>query len=541
MASGKTLKTTIAIGGKLLPSFNTAFGSVNSQMMKANARTASLAKTNSRLTSSYKTLGYAAKAAAIGVAYGAASMVSKGIQLSSDLAESQNVIDVTFGESKKAIGDWAKTAQNAYGLSELAAKQYTGTMGAMLKSTGLSGDAIVGMSTDLAGLAGDFASFYNLSNEEAFTKIRSGISGETEPLKQLGIDMSVANLQAYALSKGIKGNYSDMNAATKAALRYSYLMSVSADAQGDFTRTSESFANQQRLLKLNMEKVSMTLSSGLVPVLAKMFNVINNKLEKVDMDKVADKITAFGTIAFNVMSKIYSFTTNNWPVIKTALQLAAAYLIANKIAMIGFMAVTNAGKIKVFASNLLWWISSLNQSRKAIGLIKTAQLAWNLVMTANPVGAVTMAIFALGTAIYALYKNWDKVVSFFKKSWETIKKIFGDTSDANTRATARASTTAGRGMRRYARGGFASVPSIFGEAGPEVAIPLNKTPRSISLLNRTAAILGIGGGGISFSPIIYVDGGKGNVEGQVSSGIRAAYPEFERIIDKYREGREVYA
>ena len=171
------------------------------------------------------------------------------IDYASDLAEVQNVVDVAFGESSEKINEWAKTTLNAYGLNQLSAKRYAGTMGAMLKSAGLSGDAVDTMSMRITELSGDMASFYNLSGDEAFGKIRAGISGETEPLKQLGINMSVANLEAFALSQGIKTAYADMSQGQQVLLRYNYLLQTTADAQGDFARTSDSYANQTKLLQ----------------------------------------------------------------------------------------------------------------------------------------------------------------------------------------------------------------------------------------------------------------------------------------------------
>ena len=129
------------------------------------------------------------------IARKALDTIKTGIDYASDLAEVQNVVDVTFGSATEAINSWSKECLAAYGMNEVSAKRYAGTIGAMLKSSGLAGDAIVDMSKDMVGLAGDMASFYNLDLETAFEKIRSGISGETEPLKQLGINMSVANLR----------------------------------------------------------------------------------------------------------------------------------------------------------------------------------------------------------------------------------------------------------------------------------------------------------------------------------------------------------
>lgn len=189
----------------------------------------------------------------------------KAVDYASDLQEVQNVVDVTFGNSANTINEWAKAAGNAYGQSELQAKKYNGTMGAMLKSMGLADDQVLQMSTSMTGLTGDMASFYNLPMDEAFEKIRSGISGETEPLKQLGVNMSVANLEAYALAQGITKSYDSMTQAEQATLRYNYLMQATADAQGDFTRTGDSYANQVRKMELATANLSNTVGQILLP------------------------------------------------------------------------------------------------------------------------------------------------------------------------------------------------------------------------------------------------------------------------------------
>ncbi len=211
-----------------------------------------------------------AGAAAVG-ALGAAGVAS--VKLASDLTEVQNVVDVTFGKNADTINKWAKNAATSFGLSELQAKKFNGTMGAMLKSMGLSDDAVLDMSTSMTGLAGDFASFYNLPIEEAFQKIRSGISGETEPLKELGINMSVANLEAYALSQGIDKSYDSMTQAEQAALRYNFLMAASADAQGDFARTNDSLANQLRIAQLEVQNLGGAIGMSLLPMAQEMLDV----------------------------------------------------------------------------------------------------------------------------------------------------------------------------------------------------------------------------------------------------------------------------
>lgn len=223
----------------------------------------------------FKALGSAIKSAVSGFA----SFAKEGINLASDLGEVQNVVDTTFGSSgAKEIETFAKSAATSFGMSELSAKQFTGTIGSMFKSMGVADKEVLSMSTSITGLAGDMASFYNLDPQEAFDKLRSGISGETEPLKQLGINMSVANLEAYALSQGITTAYQKMSQAEQATLRYNYIMQATADAQGDFSKTSDSFANQQRILQLNIENLSASIGKKLLPTVNSFTTAINGLL-----------------------------------------------------------------------------------------------------------------------------------------------------------------------------------------------------------------------------------------------------------------------
>ena len=218
----------------------------------------------------------------------------ESVQYASDLEEVQNVVDVTFGASSKVIDEWAANASDKFGLTRLQAKQFSSTIGAMAKSSGMAGDEIVTMSTDLAGLAADMASFYNLDYETAFQKIRSGISGETEPLKQLGINMSEAALSAYALAEGYETAYKDMSQSERMFLRYQYLMSATADAHGDFERTSDGFANSVRQLETLLTELKATIGEALIgPVtealqgLKKLFGYIVNP-DKTLMESFED-------------------------------------------------------------------------------------------------------------------------------------------------------------------------------------------------------------------------------------------------------------
>ncbi len=223
-------------------------------------------------------------AKAVGLALSVTAIISFGkscIELGSALAEVQNVVDVTFGAMSETINHFARDALEQFGLSETSAKKYTSTLGAMLKSMGIATNQAAEMSMEMAGLAADMASFYNLENDVAFEKIRAGISGETEPLKQLGINMSVANMEAYALSQGITKAYNAMSQQEQAILRYNYLLSVTKDAQGDFARTSDGWANQVRVLTERFNALKAAIGQGLIAVLTPVIRVLNQLLAKI--------------------------------------------------------------------------------------------------------------------------------------------------------------------------------------------------------------------------------------------------------------------
>nr|MBQ1578119.1 hypothetical protein [Oscillospiraceae bacterium] len=243
--------------------------------------------------------------AAIGVKLGQ-SLLEFGkdaVAAASDLQEVQNVVDATFGSSASQIDAWAKSAASSFGLTELQAKKFTSTLGAMMKSAGMAGPEIVTMSEDLSGLAADMASFYNLDFETAFQKIRSGISGQTEPLKELGINMSVANLEAFALTQGITKAFDAMSQSEQIQLRYQYLMQATSDAQGDFARTSDGYANSLRRmetaldsLKTNVGGFLLTtlepLTSGLAGFMERLLvpkgtTTVMDEFERIDIDAAA--------------------------------------------------------------------------------------------------------------------------------------------------------------------------------------------------------------------------------------------------------------
>ena len=205
----------------------------------------------------------------------------EAIELGSDLQEVQNVVDVTFTTMSEQVNEFAKNAAIAAGLSETMAKRYVGTFGAMSKAFGFAESEAFAMSTALTQLAGDVASFYNISQDEAYTKLKSVFTGETETLKDLGVVMTQNALDSYALAKGMGKTTKQMSEQEKVALRYSFVLDKLSAAQGDFARTSDSWANQTRVLSLNFDTFKANIGQALINIFTPFLKVINQIVDKM--------------------------------------------------------------------------------------------------------------------------------------------------------------------------------------------------------------------------------------------------------------------
>ena len=240
----------------------------------------------SAIKQSFNGLGSAVKK--IGLLIGGAFAVGKLVQfgkecveLGSDLAEVQNVVDVTFTTMSDKVNEFAKNAMTSAGLSETMAKRYVGTFGAMSKSFGFSESQAYDMSTALTQLTGDVASFYNISQDLAYIKLKSVFTGETETLKDLGVVLTQSALDQYALANGYGKTTSEMTEQEKVALRLAFVQKQLSAASGDFIRTSDSWANQVRVMQLQLQSLKATVGQGLINIFAPILKVINVLLGKL--------------------------------------------------------------------------------------------------------------------------------------------------------------------------------------------------------------------------------------------------------------------
>jgi len=353
----------------------------------------------------------AAVLAAGAVAVGAGFGLYKLAESASNLTEAQNVVETTFKTSGKAIEAWTETTAKSAGISKTSSTQWVGFMGAMLKSSGVSETSSASMSKNLVQLTGDMSSFYNVSTSDMWEKLRAGISGETEPLKAIGINMSVANLQAYALATGIKKPYAEMSQGEQTQLRYNYLMNVTKDAQGDFGKTlSTSFANQVRVAQLNMETLGQSIGTQLLPAFNSAVTWLNGNMPAIQatVGKAFDAIK----IAIGDVSTALSVVINWAEKYKEILIPLGAGIAA---AAIAFGIYTLAVSAMALATTI------------ATGA--TTAFAAVLAFVTSPIGIVVIAIGLLVAAIVVLYRNWDTVKAKTTEVWNSIKTFLSNTWD----------------------------------------------------------------------------------------------------------------
>lgn len=255
------------------------FSKANSIIPQTGKHVSSLGQQFGNLGNIVKKIGFL-----IGSAFAVGKLVQFGkecLELGSDLAEVQNVVDVTFTTMSDKVNEFAKSAITSAGLSETMAKQYTGTFGAMAKAFGFSEEQAYNMSTQLTQLTGDVASFYNLDQGEAFTKLKSVFTGETESLKDLGVVMTQTALDQFALANGFGKTTSAMTEQEKVALQLKFVTQQLSAASGDFIRTSDSWANQVRVMQLQLQSLKASVGQGLINIFTPVLKVINILLGKL--------------------------------------------------------------------------------------------------------------------------------------------------------------------------------------------------------------------------------------------------------------------
>lgn len=224
---------------------------------------------------------------------GLGNFITSSLEAGSDVAELANVVETVFPSMSSEVESFAKTSLEQYGLIEKEAKNFMGTYGAMAKSFGYTEQEALKMAKAITGLTGDVSSFYNKSNAESYTKMKAIFTGETESLKELGVVMTEAALNEFALQKGMTKTVNKMTEQEKVALRMQFIMEKLSHTQGDFAKTSNSWANQTRILTGQWESFKTALGQGLINILTPAIQWLNVFMKKlIQLGEVFSAFTA---------------------------------------------------------------------------------------------------------------------------------------------------------------------------------------------------------------------------------------------------------
>lgn len=263
------LSRTGGAAGTAAKSITSSFSGFSSSASAVTKKSFSLASAIGKVYATYWTLFRGFK------------LLGDAIDISSSLTEVENVVRQTFGQYESLINNFAKTSIEKFGMSELSAKQFASRFQAMGTALDIPQGKMAKMSIRLTELAGDMASFYDVSQEDIAKSLQSVFSGTTAPMRRYGIDLTQATLKEWALKQGLDANISSMTQAQKAMLRYQYVLAHTTNITGDFARTADTWHNQITMLRENFKALGAVVGGGLINAFKPFIKVLNAVLQKV--------------------------------------------------------------------------------------------------------------------------------------------------------------------------------------------------------------------------------------------------------------------
>lgn len=342
-----------------------------------------------------------------------AAVGTAAVKAASDYEENLNKVDVAFGKSADVVKEWAKTATENFGLSESHALEATALFGDMGTSMGLSSQRAAEMSIELAGLAGDLASFKNISQDQAFTALESVFTGETESLKKLGVVMTQVNLEEFAKKHGKV--YKELSESQKVLLRYEYVMEKTKNAHGDYARTADGTANTIKTFREEVDNLMVAMGQHLLPAITP---VISN---------LTDMVKAFGqldpAIQKNIVQAGLALAVLG-PVLQTigSIGMGVSGLIGMGGKLVGFFtgtkvaatatttAVSGAGAAMTKAATASTAAGSAMASGAAAGTSAVTIMGSSIAAVA---AAGAAAVATWGVAGYQIATHWNELKDTF--------------------------------------------------------------------------------------------------------------------------------
>ena len=469
------------------------------------------------------------------------------VRAASDLNESLNAVNVTFGDSADEIMKLGKRSAGTIGLSESAFNGLAVQFSAFAKTVAGKGGNVADVIDELSRRGADFASVMNLDVNEAMRLFQSGLAGETEPLRRFGIDLSAAAVEMYALEQGIWDGKGTMSESQKVMARYQALMEQTEKTAGDFANTSDELANKNRINAARFEDAKASLGTSLVPAMEVAADIINKKL-----------IPAFESVGdwMKKNPEDLKIITGLFGGLATVIGLAAVAQWSLDAAWLASPIGLAVGVIAALGGALYYaWQNSDGFRQSVVGLFEDLQTmwvkygpaittavkilvgSWLYIFTTTWSTIATVISVALKliennfmTMYYLFTGKWGKIPGLWSetfskigkslKTWlvaqlRTVAKFVGGLADAldsdflrgirnrvndvigTINGGSNIGDVASRGgrMPKLADGGFVDRPTmaLIGEAGPEVVTPLRDFERMMGMDQNSARPIQVAG------------------------------------------------
>ncbi|MFA6038430.1 MAG: hypothetical protein WC748_09970 [Legionellales bacterium] len=320
-----------------------------------------------------------------GAGVGMVAALSKTVMMANEAIESENLFSVALGENANDVRIWSETLRKNLGLNSFEVRKNSAVFYAMFESMKIGKKDSLELSKGLTQLAYDMSSFYNIRIDEAFLKLQAGISGESEPLKRLGILVNETTTKNYALSHGIIKQGEAMTEQQKVMARYGLIMESTQKAQGDLGRTLDSPTNKLRIMKEQLNQVSIEMGMQLMPI-QKMFitelSKLTGFLSSLTQEQMSNLMTTIKWVAGILLI--------GGPILK-----ATAFIINMKLAM---------DMLK---------LAQLATAAASVTSTATIAASWTTLL---PVfGAVALAILAIVAALQLAAAYQSQVIDEYKR------------------------------------------------------------------------------------------------------------------------------
>ena len=355
--------------------------------------------------------------AAVGVA------AHKAVGDASDLNEQVNKTTVVFGKSSKAVLSWSKTTADSMGISQRASLEAAGTFGNMLVPMGIAEPKAAAMSKRMVKLAADMASFNNADPSETLEAIRSGLAGETEPLRRFGVQLNDARLKAEAMAQGIYKGKGPLTAQQKTLAAYSLMLKDTAKANGDFERTSGSLANQQRINAAKMEELSATFGKALLPVMTQLMGIVGPVME------FFAKHTTTLTILIGVVTALAAaiVVMNVAMAVTAAIAAGVAAPILAIVAAIALLTVAAVLVVKhwdtIKAATARAWSAVKSAVTSALSAIRSAVSSVINWIRSNWMLLLGILTGPIGLAVALIIRYWGQIRAATQAAWNAIRGV----------------------------------------------------------------------------------------------------------------------